>query len=143
MNPIVHAAREMVVSDASCAVGYRRNNSLAGGVLAQQYQVPRRVAEAAVRAAVAGGLRFAGKRVSFAQMEYLQYVGAHPGCCVADVDRACRHDRNAGHYWVYASVRRLVRRGLLSSEPEPGGRVVLRLPAERMNNSPGLILAPV
>jgi hypothetical protein len=56
-------------------------------------------------------------------------VEKHPGCCIADVDRACRQDAGAGHYWVYSSVRRLVRRGLLLAEPGVGGRVVLRLPA--------------
>jgi hypothetical protein len=50
MNPIECAAREMVLSDISCAEGYRRANSLAGAVLAIQYQVPRQVAEVAVRA---------------------------------------------------------------------------------------------
>jgi len=118
----------MVVSDASCAEGCRRDNSLVGGALAHIYHVPRWVAEAAVRAAVAGGLRFGGRRVSFAQMEYLQFVKNNPGCCIADVDRACRHDRSAGHRWIYDSVRRLVRRGLLSAEPGAGGRVILRLP---------------
>ena len=129
MQPIECAAREMVLSDISCAEGYRRANSLAGAVLALQYQVPRQVAEAAVRAAVAGGLHFSGRRVSFAQLEYLQFVQRNPGCCIGDVDRACRRDRSAGHYWIYASIRRLRKRGLLCSEPGPGGRVVLRLAA--------------
>ena len=129
MNPIKCAAREMVLSDISCAEGCRRANSLAGAVLAIRYQVPRQVAELAVRAAVAGGLQFGGRRVSFAQLEYLQFVAKNPGCCIADVDRACRVDSTAGHFWIYASIRRLRKRGLLYSEPGPGGRVILRLPA--------------
>jgi len=130
MNSIKCAAREMVLSDISCGEGYRRANSLAGAVLAIRYKVPRWVGEDAVRAAVAGGLRFGGQRVSFAQLEYLQFVAQHPGCCIADVDRACRRDRTAGHFWIYASIRRLRKRGLLYSEPGPGGRVILRLPAQ-------------
>ena len=128
MTPIERAAREMVLSDISCAEGYRRANSLAGAVLAIQYQVPRQVAEAAVRTAVAGGLRFGRHRVSFEQLAYLHFVRENPGCCISDVDRACRRNPSAGHYWIYASVRRLRRRGLLCSEPGPGGRVSLRIP---------------
>jgi hypothetical protein len=64
------------------------------------------------------------------QLEYLQFVQRNPGCCIGDVDRACRRDRSAGHYWIYASIRRLRKRGLLCSEAGPGGRVVLRLAAQ-------------
>ena len=69
MNPIVHAAREMIESDVSCAAGHERNNSLAGGVIALLYQVPRWAAEAAVRSAIARGFRTStGARVSADQM---------------------------------------------------------------------------
>jgi hypothetical protein len=47
MEPLAHAAREMIVSDVSCAAGKARNNSLAGAVLALQHNVPRWAAEAA------------------------------------------------------------------------------------------------
>jgi hypothetical protein len=60
----------------------------------------------------------------------LQFVAKNPGCCIGDVDRACRRDGGAGHFWIYASIRRLRKRGLLCSEPGPGGRVILRLPAQ-------------
>lgn len=43
------------------------------------------------------------------------YIGANPGCCIADVDRACRTAR-AGHRWMYASVGRLVKAGLVRRE---------------------------
>jgi len=48
------------------------------------------------------------------QWSYLSYIAAHPGCCAADVDRACRRNPNAGHKWVYDSVARLRRRGFLA-----------------------------
>lgn len=51
--------------------------------------------------------------MSPAQREYLHFVREHPGCCVADVDRACRYNPQAGHKWVYDGVSRLVRRCVL------------------------------
>lgn len=47
------------------------------------------------------------------QASYVRYVAEHPGCSVAQVDRACRVNPQAGHRWVYDGVARLVRRGLL------------------------------
>lgn len=56
---------------------------------------------------MAGGLRFGGQRVSF------EFVQKNPGCCIGDVNRACRRDSTAGHYWIYASVRRFSVRNLV------------------------------
>lgn len=55
-------------------------------------------------------------RASAAQRTYVQYIAAHPGCYVAEVDRACRRNPAAGHKWVYDGVSRLVRRGILRAE---------------------------
>jgi len=55
------------------------------------------------------------KQMSRNQCSYVAYVLAHPGCCIADVDRACRINPNAGHKWVYDGVARLIRQGVLSS----------------------------
>ena len=57
--------------------------------------------------------QFTTSRISGHQARYIEYVEAHPGCSVADVDRACRCNPRAGHRWVYDGVSRLVRRGLL------------------------------
>ena len=131
MNPVVRAARQIIEYDVSCADGHERHNSLAGGVLALAHRMPRWAAEEAVRSAIARGCRTSsGLRVSFAQMRYIQHVAANPGCCIADVHRACRRTAEAGHYWVYSSVRRLIRRGLLCATPGPGNRVTLRVPME-------------
>lgn len=65
------------------------------------------------------------KRLSAHQRAYIEYVRTHPGCCVADVDRACRVNPSAGARWVYDGVKRLVRRGILRSATGPGGRVLL------------------
>lgn len=51
-----------------------------------------------------------------AQRSYIAYIAANAGCCVADVDRACRRNPDAGHKWVYDGVARLVRRGIVRSE---------------------------
>ncbi len=50
------------------------------------------------------------------QRSYLSYVRNHPGCCVADVDRACRLNPAAGHMWVYAGVSRLIQQGALQAK---------------------------
>jgi predicted transcriptional regulator len=42
----------------------------------------------------------------------LAYIASHPGCCTAEVDRACRTARG-GHKWMYEVVGRLIRRGLV------------------------------
>ena len=125
---LIRDARAMIASGVSF-VGCDVNNSLAGSLASLQRRVPRWAAEAAVRSAVARGTTFRGARVSFRQADYLAYVLGHAGCCVADVDRACRQNSCAGHTWVYASVRRLVRRGLLLASPGPGNRVMLRVPS--------------
>jgi hypothetical protein len=64
-------------------------------------------------------------RMSIYQASYVEYVAANPGCCIADVDRACRMNPLAGHRWVYDGVARLRKRGILRSEIGPGGRVLL------------------
>jgi len=126
---LVDAARRMITSDMSCAIGRDAHNSVAGAILSATYKVPRWIAEEAVCAAVARGFRTCtGARVTANQLEYLQYVSRNPGCCIADVDRACRRDTLAGHKWVYDSVRRLRRRGLLVAVPGTGNRVTLHLP---------------
>lgn len=58
------------------------------------------------------------------QKAYIAYVQRHQGCCIADVDRACRVNPRAGHRHVYAGVQRLVRRGLLRAARK-GTRVTL------------------
>jgi hypothetical protein len=55
-------------------------------------------------------------RISNNQARYLDYISAHPGCSIADVDRACRRNRLAGHKWVYDGVKRLIKRGIVNTE---------------------------
>jgi len=52
-------------------------------------------------------------QMSNAQHIYARYVASHPGCTIADVDRACRRNPLAGHRWVYDGVHRLIRQGVL------------------------------
>jgi hypothetical protein len=59
-------------------------------------------------------------RVSHNQARYLDYIAAHPGCSIADVDRACRINRLAGHKWVYDGVKRLIARGIVRTEQKGG-----------------------
>jgi hypothetical protein len=56
-------------------------------------------------------------RMSGHQVRYLAYIEQHPGCSIADVDRACRQNPTAGHKWVYDGVGRLVTRGIVRREP--------------------------
>lgn len=62
------------------------------------------------------------------QRAYVEYVRAHPGCCVADVARAVHAGRLTAKR-VYDGVSRLRRRGILRAEqPSPrchAGRVLL------------------
>jgi predicted transcriptional regulator len=44
----------------------------------------------------------------------LDYVYRHPGCCAAEVDRARRTARG-GHRWMYATVGRLIKAGMVST----------------------------
>jgi hypothetical protein len=55
------------------------------------------------------------RQMSAAQHAYAAYVAQHPGCCVAEVDRACRRNPRAGHRWVYDGVSRLIRHGVLAA----------------------------
>lgn len=64
--------------------------------------------------------------ISYYQSEYMEYIRNNPGCIIADVDRACRHNPYAGHKWVYDGVSRLRRRGFLREEIK-GGKVHLFL----------------
>ena len=66
-------------------------------------------------------------RMSSNQARYICFVADHPGCCVADVNRRCRHNPQAGHKWVYDGVARLVRRGLLKARYS-GNRKLLYTP---------------
>jgi len=45
----------------------------------------------------------------------LGYIKLHPGCCTAEVDRACRTARG-GHKWMYEVVGRLIARKLVRTE---------------------------
>lgn len=66
-------------------------------------------------------------RVSTNQSRYLSFIAAHPGCSIADVDRACRRNPRAGHKWVYDGVNRLIDRGLVQRS-YAAGRTVLSIP---------------
>lgn len=44
----------------------------------------------------------------------LEYIGSHPGCCTAEVDRAVRTARG-GHKWMYATVGRLIKACLVTT----------------------------
>lgn len=48
------------------------------------------------------------RQMSRSQHACVDYIAAHPGCSIADVDGACRRNMLAGHRWVYACVARLV-----------------------------------
>lgn len=43
------------------------------------------------------------------------YIQKNPGCCAAEVDRAVRTARN-GHRYMYATVGRLIKHGLVRTE---------------------------
>jgi hypothetical protein len=49
----------------------------------------------------------------------LAYIEAHPGCSILDVDRNVRTARG-GHKWMYATVNRLISRGLVRTEKAQG-----------------------
>jgi hypothetical protein len=66
-------------------------------------------------------------RISRNQSRYVNFVSSNPGCCIADVDRACRHNPQAGHRWVYDGVSRLIHRGLLKAYRD-GSRKMLYTP---------------
>jgi hypothetical protein len=60
------------------------------------------------------------KRTSSNQKVYLAYIASHPGCSIADVNRACKHNPRAGHKWIYDSVGRLIRRGFVACSKTSG-----------------------
>ena len=64
------------------------------------------------------------------QHDYLRYIAAHPGCCAAEVDRACRCNPVAGHRWVYEGIRRLAENGALLRE-KAGAKFLLYVVASR------------
>lgn len=66
------------------------------------------------------------KRISKNQARYIAYIERHPGCSIADVDRACRINKRAGHKWIYDSVNRLIRRKLIARTYK-AGRTVLKV----------------
>lgn len=45
----------------------------------------------------------------------LTYIQSHPGCSIIDVDNGARTARG-GHRWMYATVHRLISRGLVRAE---------------------------
>lgn len=100
-------------------------NSVIGSIMSLTLGAPRQYTERAVCEALAL-LQSDGassrpiyrtyRQMSGAQHGYAAYVAANPGCCVADVDRACRRNPRAGHKWVYDGVARLVREGVLRAE---------------------------
>lgn len=65
-------------------------------------------------------------QMSSYQHSYCRYVAAHPGCSIADVERACKSNPLAGHRWVYDGVNRLIRHGVLS-RTWSGNRTVLSI----------------
>jgi hypothetical protein len=70
------------------------------------------------------------------QKQYLAYIAANPGCSTADVVRACRRNPEAGHRWIYDSIDRLLRRGLVTRGPcrpesARGGAAGLFVPSSR------------
>jgi hypothetical protein len=52
------------------------------------------------------------KRIGPSMRVALAYIARNEGCCTAEVDRAVHTARN-GHRWMYATVDRLVKAGLL------------------------------
>ena len=56
------------------------------------------------------------KQMSGHQRRYADFIAANPGCSIADIDRACRVNRQAGHKWVYDGVNRLVARGVITKQ---------------------------
>jgi predicted transcriptional regulator len=44
------------------------------------------------------------------------YICRNPGCCTAEIDRACRTARG-GHRWMYFTVERLIIRRLVRTAP--------------------------
>lgn len=66
-------------------------------------------------------------RVGRAMRAALRYVAAHPGCCAAEVDRACRTARG-GHQWMYAAIVRCARAGYLT-RTRAGRRIELTITA--------------
>jgi len=51
----------------------------------------------------------------------LDYIKHHPGCSIAEVDRACRTARG-GHQWMYLTVKRLVSGGFVKRKQSPINR---------------------
>lgn len=58
--------------------------------------------------------------MSYHQKRYREYIDKHPGCCIADVVRACMINPRAGHRWVYDGVHRLIKRGIVKAERKRG-----------------------
>lgn len=65
------------------------------------------------------------RQMSGHQERYVAFVRANPGCSVADVERACKANPQAGHKWVYDGVGRLIRQGVLRSARGAGNRCAL------------------
>lgn len=68
--------------------------------------------------------------LSVFQESYLKYVKDNPGCCIADVYRACTVRPGTGYGRIHAGVQRLLNRGLLvkCTPKNPGhGRIGLKV----------------
>ena len=55
--------------------------------------------------------------LSHHQRCYVDYIRANPGCSMADVCRACKVNPRAGHKWIYDGLTRLIRRGIVYTQP--------------------------
>lgn len=60
-------------------------------------------------------------RITKQRSIYLSWLSAHPGATTAELDRACRTARG-GHCWMYASVKRMLRAGLVRAGAPSNGR---------------------
>lgn len=74
-------------------------------------------------------------RTTAVRLVVLSYIARNPGCSTADVDRACRTARG-GHKWMYATVDRAARAGLVRS-----GRSLIREESRR-GGAAGLVITP-
>lgn len=69
-------------------------------------------------------------QMSVHQKRYVSFVTGHPGCTIADIVRACKVNRVAGHAVVYDGVHRLAQQGILRVEHTSAGRTKVFLAKE-------------
>lgn len=119
---LVTMATDLLSANPEYAADARKfaaiGNSVVGSVLSLTTGSPRWATERAVCEALRSvrGTYRTYRQMSAAQHGYVAYVAAHPGCSIADVDRACRRNPQAGHKWVYDGVNRLVSHRVLRKE---------------------------